>query len=558
MSSNRRKDRIGVRVKKRRKGDSEIMKKLMSSTAAKIISYILLVISGIFSVVSGIGIYSALVLRFYSMKYYPQNSMETFDTEMEIFYENLRIMIFNFRYELIAICVLAVIVLVSCFSFLICAAGHRKNSEELYVGVLTKIPLDIFFVLWFMAGSISIAMADSFMNIGEVIYLLLVSLPVCLVLLTSLLADLKVRVKLGKWWQNTVVYLVLHFVYKIGKKFWNFNEEVFLSLPLIWKSAIIVLGVWCIELFLFLIFYYEQEAYLIVWFLEKAALLPVILYGVLMLRKLQRSGEELAAGNLSYHTETSKMFWDFKAHGENLNNIALGMSKAVEERLKSERLKTELITNVSHDIKTPLTSIINYSDLISKESCENEKIKEYSIALHRQSERLKKLITDLMDASKVSTGNIEVLLAPCEADIFLTQTVGEYEEKLKEHELNLITKIPQESLKIMVDGRHMWRIFDNLMNNVFKYAQSGTRVYLTLEERNNRAVFSLKNISHYPLDISSEELMERFVRGDKSRHTEGSGLGLSIAKSLTELQNGEFDLTVDGDFFKVVISFLVV
>lgn len=534
------------------------MKRLMGSTAAKIIGYVMLVISGILSVVSGLGIYSAIVLRFYSIKYYPQNNVENFCTEIDIFYENLRITIFNFRYELIVIFVLAVIVLVGCFTFLICVAGHRKNSDELHAGALTKIPLDVFSILWFILGTLSVVLADEFMNIGEVICLLFVSLPVCLVLVTSFLADFKVRVKVGKWWKNSVIYLVLHFLYKMAKKFWNFNKEMFFSLPLIWKSAIIVLGVWCIELFLFLVFYNEQEAYLSVWFLEKAALLPVILYGVLMLRKLQHSGEELAAGNLSYYTDTSNMFWDFKAHGENLNNIALGMAKAVEERLKSERLKTELITNVSHDIKTPLTSIINYSDLISKEPCENERIKEYSEALHRQSERLKKLINDLMDASKVSTGNVEVLPAPCEADIFLTQAAGEYEEKLKEHELNLITKIPQESLKIMVDGRHMWRIFDNLMNNVFKYAQSGTRVYLTLEKIDNKAVFSLKNISHYPLDISSEELMERFVRGDKSRHTEGSGLGLSIAKSLTEIQNGSFDLTVDGDFFKVVISFPIV
>ena len=193
--------------------------------------------------------------------------------------------------------------------------------------------------------------------------------------------------------------------------------------------------------------------------------------------------------------------------------------------------------------------------MISKETGTNENIKEYSIALHRQSERLKKLIEDLMDASKVSTGNIEVLLAPCEADVFMTQAVGEYEDKLKTHELHLVTKIPQDTLKIMVDGRHMWRIFDNLMNNVCKYAQGGTRVYFTLEKIDDKAVFSLKNTSHYPLDISSEELMERFARGDRSRHTEGSGLGLSIAKSLTELQNGKFELMVDGDFFKVTISF---
>lgn len=534
------------------------MKKLMGSTAAKVIAYILLVVSGILSVISGVGIYSAIVLRFYNMEYYRSDFPLDNASDYDIFYENLRIMIFNFRYELIAICALSAIVLISCFIFLICSAGHRKESDQLCEGKLTKIPLDLFAIGWLSLGGICIIPAYDFWDMGQVLYLLLVFLPVCLLLMTSFLADFKLRVKLGKWWQNTSIYYVYHLITKFWKKIWKFNKEIFLSLPLIWKTAIIVLGIWAVELFLYLIFCYDLEDYLIVWFMEKIVLLPIISYIALMLRRLQRSGEELAAGNLSYHTDTSKMFWDFKAHGENLNNIALGMSKAVEERLKSERLKTELITNVSHDIKTPLTSIINYSDLISKESCENEKMKEYSEALHRQSERLKKLINDLMDASKVSTGNVEVLLAPCEADIFLTQAVGEYEEKLKNHELTLVTKIMQESLKIMVDGRHMWRIFDNLMSNVFKYAQGGTRVYLTLEKIEGKAVFSLKNISHYPLDISSEELMERFVRGDKSRHTEGSGLGLSIAKSLTQLQGGEFDLTVDGDFFKVVLKFPVV
>ncbi len=534
------------------------MKKLMSSTVAKIIGYILVAISGSLSVLSGVGIYSAIVLRFYNMGHYVSEIPVNNTSDYDIFYENLRIMIYNFRYELIMICVLSVLVLVSCFIFLICSAGHRKNIEGLYVGALTKAPLDLLSIIFLTLGCLAVVISDSFWDVGMFLFLTLVSIPTCLVLVTIFLADLKVRVKLGKWWKNTLVFYVLHFIFKIGKKVFLFNKEVFGSLPLVWKTAILVLGISCVEFFMFIIFCYEQEIYLILWITEKVFLLPIILYCALMLRRLQESGEELAAGNLSYHTDTSKMFWDFKAHGENLNNIALGMSKAVEEKLKSERFKTELITNVSHDIKTPLTSIINYSDLIAKEPCDNENIKEYSASLHRQSERLKKLINDLMDASKVSTGNLEILLSPCEADIFLTQAVGEYEEKLKEHELNLITKIPQESFRIMADGRHMWRIFDNLMNNVCKYAQSGTRVYLTLEKVEGKAVFSLKNISHYSLDISSEELMERFVRGDRSRHTEGSGLGLSIAKSLTELQNGSFDLTVDGDFFKVVMSFPVV
>lgn len=531
------------------------MKKLLRSSAAKIIAYILLALSGIISVVSGLGIYSAIVLRFYNMPYYVPDETLILDTQTACDYENLRIMIFNFKYELIITCILSAIILLTCFFFLLCSAGHRKNQEELSAGALTKIPLDIFFAAWFLLGALTIPFADFFYDIAAVIYLLVIALPTCLVLLTSFLADFKLRVKLGKWWQNTLIYYVYAFIVKISKKIWNFNKEIFLSLPLIWKTAILVLGIWTIELFTFIIFCNEEDILLGLWFIERLILIPAILYVVLMLKRLHKSGEELAEGNLSYHTDTSKMFWDFKTHGEHLNNIALGMTKAVEERLKSERMKTELITNVSHDIKTPLTSIINYSDLISKETSSSENIKEYSIALHRQSERLKKLIEDLIDASKVSTGNIEVLLAPCEADIFITQAVGEYEDKLKTHELQLITKLPQDSLKIMVDGRHMWRIFDNLMNNVCKYAQSGTRVYFTLDKVADKVVFSLKNTSHYPLDISSEELMERFVRGDRSRHTEGSGLGLSIAKSLTELQNGNFELTVDGDFFKVTISF---
>ncbi|MBP3479863.1 MAG: sensor histidine kinase, partial [Oscillospiraceae bacterium] len=212
-------------------------------------------------------------------------------------------------------------------------------------------------------------------------------------------------------------------------------------------------------------------------------------------------------------------------------------------------------TNVSHDIKTPLTSIINYADLIEKEPCENSTITEYAGVLHRQSERLKRLIDDLVEASKASTGNLEVLLAPCEVGVMLTQTAGEYEQRLTEKELTLVTNQPERPVKILADGRRLWRVFDNLMNNICKYAQRGTRVYLTLEEQDGQAVISFKNISREPLNLSPDELMERFVQGDVARSTEGNGLGLSIAKSLTELQNGTMELTTDGDLFKVVVSF---
>ena len=231
------------------------------------------------------------------------------------------------------------------------------------------------------------------------------------------------------------------------------------------------------------------------------------------------------------------------------------MSRAVDERMKSERMKTELITNVSHDIKTPLTSIINYADLISREKCDNEKIAEYAEVLSRQSDRLKRLIEDLVEASKAATGNLEVMLSLCDAGVFISQAVGEYEQKLNDAGLQTVVTQFDEAVYVMADGRRMLRVFDNLMNNICKYAQSGTRVYLSLEKIGNKAVITFKNTSRDPLNISADELMERFVRGDSSRNTEGNGLGLSIAKSLTELQGGTLTLSVDGDLFKVILSF---
>lgn len=231
------------------------------------------------------------------------------------------------------------------------------------------------------------------------------------------------------------------------------------------------------------------------------------------------------------------------------------VAESTEERMKSERFKTELITNVSHDIKTPLTSIINYVDLLEKEDLHNETAQEYLEVLERQSSRLKKLIEDLIEASKASTGNLPVHLERLEAGIFMTQTVGEFEEKTKAAGLDLVIEKPETPVYIMADSRHFWRVIDNLMNNICKYAQSGTRVYINLEVKEAQVSITFRNTSKYPLNISSDELMERFVRGDASRNTEGSGLGLSIANSLMDLMGGTFRLYVDGDLFKVVLGF---
>ncbi|MCI2057924.1 MAG: HAMP domain-containing histidine kinase [Oscillibacter sp.] len=439
---------------------------------------------------------------------------------------------------------------IGCFVFLLCAAGHRAGREEIAALPPARMPLDLLALLVFLAAVWALSFFLDEIWYGGTAAAMLWSSALYVMGVaagTWFCTNLAVRAKLGGMWKNTLVY-------RVAKPAGQGLTSVFRNLPLLWKTVTflllltlaegIVLGAisWTGDLIPF-------------WLLEKLALSALVLYLALALRKLEKGAQALAAGDLAYQVDTRRMWGDFRRHGENLNSIAGGMTRAVEERLKSERLKTELITNVSHDIKTPLTSIINYADLIGKEPTDNPAITEYAEVLHRQSERLKKLIEDLVEASKASTGNVEVHAAPCEIGVLLTQAAGEYEQRLKEKNLELITRQPDGPVRISADGRHLWRVFDNLMNNICKYALGGTRVYFSAEEENGEALIAFKNISRYPLDLSADELRERFVRGDRSRNTEGSGLGLSIAQSLTELQGGKLELSVDGDLFKAVLRF---
>ena len=474
------------------------------------------------------------------------------------------------RYWIYVIAAAAVILFVVCFVFLMQASGHHSGEEGVRPGWGTWIPLDLLTIGGGVGGFLLAELAiEAAMYSTSSDLLTILLLAACgvfvLAAVTGWCMSVALRIKLGGWWRNTVICHVLRFLLKALKKLRRGLERlargfraVAGKLPLVWKTAVIFGGLSLLELMWILLCWWETDVLLMLWVVEKLLLFPAVLCCALMLRKLQRGGQALAAGDLSYQVDTSRLIWDFRRHGEDLNSIADGMNRAVEQRMKSERLKTELITNVSHDIKTPLTSIINYADLIGREPCENEKIQEYAAVLHRQSERLKKLIEDLVEASKASTGNLEVVLAPCEAGVLLTQAAGEYGQRLAAKELELVVRQPEHPVRIMADGRRLWRVFDNLMNNICKYAHSGTRVYLTLEEQAGQAVISFKNTSHSPLDISADELMERFVRGDAARNTEGNGLGLSIARSLTELQQGTLTLTVDGDLFKVVLRFPIV
>lgn len=298
-----------------------------------------------------------------------------------------------------------------------------------------------------------------------------------------------------------------------------------------------------------------NEAELAVYMALHILILGAAMWQVLALRKLQQGGESLAKGDFSHPITLSRgALPELKRHAANLNSVQQGIQQAVEEKMKSERLKTQLITNVSHDIKTPLTSIVNYVDLLKKEEMPSDAAREYLAVLDRQSQRLRKLTEDLVEASKASTGNIPVSLAPTDLNVLLSQVCGEYQQRLEKQVLEPVLSLCEPGAAAMADGRLLWRVLDNLMSNICKYAMPGTRVYLTTEREGDTARMVVRNISRYPLNISADELTERFVRGDSSRSTEGSGLGLSIATSLMSLQGGGFRLTIDGDLFKVTLT----
>lgn len=461
--------------------------------------------------------------------------------------------VYSMRYTALVTMFVSFIIGAAAFVFLMCAAGHRNGTDEIVTTVWDHLWLDVFAVGAVLAEVFVFYVAAIFLINVDVAYLpfiLFVTAVATLCmgwLLLLLLLSFSVRVKLGKWWRHTLCYQLFR---KIGQ----FARMIWENIGFLWKVILVMLVLAFFEGIGVLMFFNSDIA-LLLWLLEKLVLYPLVLWYCVQLNQLKNGTEKIAGGEPGYQISTKRMTGIFKEQGEQINHISDGMTHAIEERMKSERFKTELITNVSHDIKTPLTSIINYVDLLEKEELHNETAQEYLEVLERQSSRLKKLIEDLIEASKASTGNLPVHLERLEAGIFMTQTVGEFEEKTKEAGLDLVIEKPETPVYIMADSRHFWRVIDNLMNNICKYAQSGTRVYINLEVKEAQVSITFRNTSKYPLNISSDELMERFVRGDASRNTEGSGLGLSIANSLMDLMGGTFRLYVDGDLFKVVLGF---
>ena len=472
------------------------------------------------------------------------------------------------------ICCTGTILALLCFIFLLCSAGHKNGREDITPSAIHEIHLDVYTVVVAVGAFTGLYLAFGWigMNSSMINLIVLVVLFAAEVIWCTLyFMELAIRLKMGKWWQNTILYRVFRFFGRFCKRVFRGIVKLIRGIPMVWRTALLCLAVCVVEFFGLILFYNDTGVLLFFWAIEKFILCGAITFVALMCKELQEGSEALADGDLNYKLDTSHMVLSFKEHGENLNSIGEGISAAVEQRMKSEHLKTELITNVSHDIKTPLTSIINYADLIGKEVSGDAKdtgdgtgtetaqereqhISEYAEVLLRQSQKLKKLLDDLLEASKATTGNLEVHPEVCDVSVLLSQAVGEYEQRFSEKKLETIVKQPEETVKVMADGRHLWRVFDNLLNNIYKYAQAGSRVYLNVEHDGQNANIIFRNMSAYPLEMSPEELEERFTRGDRSRHMEGNGLGLSIAKSLTELQKGDMEIVTDGDLFKVVIT----
>lgn len=476
----------------------------------------------------------------YSNSYYIQN------TVYEMFKNNQNSPVYLI--PITSVLLLAMIV------YLVWAIGHEKGKDEIQLSGIDKVPYEILITIIFFAlgifVSLGVASVETIIPQKMLIPLIVISYLESYGSLAVGTATTIKRLKAKSFWRSFLMYKIYAWAKEKVKKLFNVVSDKNSSkrkITIFYWGFIIVSGliflatasgVGVLLLLVFWVFVYI----LMLKYIEKVD-------------KINQALKEIYEGNPNVHLEKEELTGVLKQMAEYINDMAGGFTNAIEQSLKSERLKTELITNVSHDIKTPLTSIINYVDLLKQEDIKDEKIKQYIDILNQKSLRLKKLIEDLVEASKVSSGNVKLNIEVIDLKELLAQTIGEFEDRFENKNLKIDIEIPDEEVKIKADNRYMYRVIENLFSNITKYSIDNSRVYISLTKQNDKIKLEIKNISKDKLNISPDELMQRFVRGDKSRYTEGSGLGLSIAKSLTEMQGGKFDINIDGDLFKVIIEY---
>ena len=486
----------------------------------------------------------------------------------------------SIRGMLLPIVCVSLLLFAATAAYLCSVAGRKPGIPEVRAGGLNRLPLDLYLVIAggltavCIAGGAAVSMylirSDLTTGIGLGVLLMYLGSVAFVGFCYAAAAQLKTPdgflwrnslcgrclnlcVRLAKWLENILSTRTWPWLVRFGKKLWGSLgrggawlekrvNRMISYLPLAWQW--LLAGGACVVLFVV-----SRGSF---WSLALWA--AVICYGAYCFGKLMDSATRMSKGDLNIKVDEKHMVGVFCQFAQSLNSLADATVTAAQRQFKSERMKTELITNVSHDIKTPLTSIINYVDLLEKAQTEEER-KEYLEVLDRQSHRLKKLIDDLMDMSKASTGNMSVFITQVDAVESVNQALGEFADKLDRANLIPVFRHEEPFVPMMADGKLVWRVLSNLLGNAVKYALPGTRLYIDLSRLEGKVVLSVKNISREELNIDSEELMERFVQGDDSRNTEGSGLGLNIAKSLMELQKGELQLLVDGDLFKVTLIF---
>ncbi len=466
---------------------------------------------------------------------------------------------YEYRYELVGVLLGCLLVFALGATYLCCAAGRKPHSNVVQPGGFNRIPLDLyafggFWIVFFLLIMIAEGLTWGYDALTWASFLIagVLGLLGCVVFVAFCFAC-AAQFKMPNWYflRYSLTGRVVMFLWKTIKRVFSFlyrkSLRLWSLLPVMWQWLLTGFG-------LLMVLFIGIAARGSMLLLALIVCLATVMYGAYCFGTLLKRTKDMSQGDLNAKVNDQFLIGSFRDHAQNLNALADVVVDAAKKQMQSERMKAELVTNVSHDIKTPLTSIINYVDLLQK--AENQaQAEEYVQVLDRQSQRLKKLIDDLMEMSKASTGNIAVELTTVDPVEAINQALGEFSEKLENAGLTPILTTPEAPVTMTADGRLVWRVLSNLLGNAVKYALPGTRLYIDLAVLDETVLISLKNISRESLNVSAQELLERFVRGDASRNTEGSGLGLNIAKSLMELQGGSLQLLVDGDLFKVTLCF---
>lgn len=440
----------------------------------------------------------------------------------------------------------AIILFLIIFIWLTIIAGRTKEDKVLKLMAFDQLKTEIgaaiiivpvVLILTSVGTGFYMVDGTSNMEITSIVYSVMA--VVCFAILFIGYLSLIRRIKAKNLWSNSLLKWLI-----------QFTKDVFANRSCTFRTIACFIGFVLVQMLLF-----SNDDIMLLGLAVDIAIFVYVVKGAMAKQKIRKGITRIAGGEVDYNIDLNGLKGDNLDMAVRINTIGEGLNKAMEESMKSERLKTDLITNVSHDIKTPLTSIINYVELLKRENFTDTKVQGYLAILEEKAQRLKHLTEDVVEASKITSGNINLEFMNINLVELINQTNGEFAEKFANRNLKIVLRLPEEAAVIRADGKRMWRVLENIYNNAAKYALSGTRIYADLVVTSRTVEFSLKNISENALNITAEELTERFIRGDVSRGTEGSGLGLSIAKSLTEIQGGQFQLYLDGDLFKVTITY---